>query len=173
VRYSTPVPEQDDYTYSDLLGEVRLYKDTWEASDEFEMLEGLLELTPIHPIRKIVGFACSTMEMSRDAYNMRDQLAFILAIRDLLIRREHGPLSCYVQDPSITDILARAVKHEGITVVDDPEGFLQLDEATAVVSLTPIQPVRQITADITRPAMMIWPRGDSRIVHVKNYRADM
>lgn len=40
-------------------------------------------------------------------------------------------------------------------MVDDPQIFLEIDEETAVMAFDPIIPVRQITADIARPAMMI------------------
>ncbi|KAH8909324.1 hypothetical protein BR93DRAFT_992167 [Coniochaeta sp. PMI_546] len=173
VRCSSPVSELGDNTFASILEVVQPSKATWQASQHVEMLQGLLDLSPIPPIDKIVGFACSTMEMYKDCYSTCDQLAFLPVLRDILARRGYSDISCYVQDPTLTETHARDLQCEGITVLHDPEGFLELDENTAVVSLTPIQPVRQIITDITRPAMMIWPKGDNRIVDVKKYRADI
>ncbi len=46
----------------------------------------------------------------------------------------------------------------GITVLEDPRAFLELDDETVVLSFYPNFPVRQIIADIARPAVMIWRR---------------
>ncbi|KAK3935943.1 hypothetical protein QBC46DRAFT_297140 [Diplogelasinospora grovesii] len=83
------------------------------------------------------------------------QHALILTIRDFLAKRGHV-VQCYAQDPIYTDIDRQALDEHGITVLDDPKGFLEIDEETVVISQYPDIPVRQITADITRPALMIW-----------------
>ena len=46
----------------------------------------------------------------------------------------------------------------GFTVVDDPRGVLHVDDASVVISVSPDIPVRQIVADIARPAIVIWNR---------------
>lgn len=45
-----------------------------------------------------------------------------------------------------------------MTVLDNPRGFLEVDESTVVYSLAPEVAVRQIVADIARPALMIWDK---------------
>ena len=67
-------------------------------------------------------------------------------------------VDCYAQDPAY-DAADRAVlAMEGITVLEDPHGFLAVDETSMVISVAPSVPVRQIVADIARPAAMIWGR---------------
>jgi hypothetical protein len=46
----------------------------------------------------------------------------------------------------------------GMTVLDNPRGFLEVDESTVVFAQAPGVAVRQIVADIARPAVMIWDR---------------
>ncbi|KAJ7757863.1 hypothetical protein B0H14DRAFT_3896135, partial [Mycena olivaceomarginata] len=46
-------------------------------------------------------------------------------------------------------------KH-GITVLDNPRGFLQLDESSIVISIAPNIPVKQIVTDLAHPAVIIW-----------------
>ncbi|KAB5516991.1 hypothetical protein GE09DRAFT_1231124 [Coniochaeta sp. 2T2.1] len=80
---------------------------------------------------------------------------------------EGGPIRCFLQDVLRGEAFGRCLEEKGIALVDDPEGYLEFDEETVVVALDPIQPVRQITADITRPAMMIWPK------YKEDYKADV
>ncbi|CAK7218523.1 hypothetical protein SCUCBS95973_003517 [Sporothrix curviconia] len=67
-------------------------------------------------------------------------------------------VDCFAQDPAY-DAADRAVlAMEGISVLEDPYGFLAVDETSVVISVAPSVPVRQIVADIARPAAMIWGR---------------
>jgi hypothetical protein len=50
------------------------------------------------------------------------------------------------------------LRENGITVLDDPEGFLEVDDSTLVISCAAQVPVKQITLDLARPAAMIWDR---------------
>ncbi len=44
-----------------------------------------------------------------------------------------------------------------IKVLDHPiSGFLEVDEASVVVSIAPNVPVKQIVSDISTPAMILW-----------------
>ena len=45
---------------------------------------------------------------------------------------------------------------EQIIVIDDPRAFLEVDEASVVIALAPDIPARQIIADLTRPAILLW-----------------
>jgi hypothetical protein len=46
----------------------------------------------------------------------------------------------------------------GFTVLDDPRALLEVGNRSVVVSFAPDSPLRQIVADIARPAALIWPR---------------
>jgi hypothetical protein len=43
----------------------------------------------------------------------------------------------------------------GITVVDDPRGFLQVSDCSVVIFILPDIPVHDVIADIARPVAMI------------------
>lgn len=173
TRYALPAPEYGKFTSKDFHKDIMA--DRWDAPFPVaKRLGKILDSTTVPPIHKIVGLACSRMEMFQDAYTMRQQCSLLLVLRDLLVERGHSsPMACYIQDSALTDYQERALGQEWIFVLDDPKAFLEVDETTAVVALSPIQPVRQIIADIARPAMMIWPRGDKRIMDLKKYRPDV
>lgn len=49
----------------------------------------------------------------------------------------------------------------GFEVIDDPRGWLEVDEQSVVLSISPNVPVKEIIADIARPAVVIWDRVES------------
>jgi hypothetical protein len=139
----------------------------WEASEPCKQLRSTLRsISTTVNICKIVGFALgsiATNDQSAFFALLSSQSAFqhalILTLRDILYRKRaksRGEISCYVQDPAYTDIDKSVLESSGIDVLDDPEGFLQVDDATLVVSCGPNVPVKQIISDLARPAVMIW-----------------
>ncbi len=91
------------------------------------------------------------------------QNAIMCFVRDVLEarRRQRGgtrpnsEISCFVQNDAYQDIDARFHPVCGIRLLDNPLGFLEVDETTSVVAINPYLPVRQIITDIARPAVMI------------------
>jgi hypothetical protein len=75
-----------------------------------------------------------------------------------LLERKNGILNCYAQDPDYTEIDKLVLKEHGITTLEDPRGFLEIESSTVVISICADVPVKQIVADIARPAIMIWNR---------------
>ncbi|CAI7597780.1 unnamed protein product [Penicillium palitans] len=61
-----------------------------------------------------------------------------------------------MQDSEYTSVDREILDGFGLQTVDDPEGFLKVDEQSIVLSIAPNVPVKHITADIARPAVMIW-----------------
>lgn len=90
------------------------------------------------------------------------QHTLISALHSRLLQR--GILSAeserYVQDPAYTQKDRDVLSPNGFTVLDDPQAFLLLDESSVLVSIGPDIPVKQIVADICRPGMIIWNRGN-------------
>lgn len=60
------------------------------------------------------------------------------------------------RDPVYTDTDKQVLQSLNITVVDDPRAFLHVDEASVIFSVSPDIPVREIIADIARPAILLW-----------------
>jgi hypothetical protein len=69
--------------------------------------------------------------------------------------------TCYVQDPLYTNCDRLHLAASGIKVLDDPDGLIEVDNSTLVVSCSPDVPIRQIVTDIAQPAIIIC----SRIIH--------
>ena len=138
---------------------------SWEASKECQELRSILLNTKhLSRISKIVGFAFGSLSHTAhpNAARLRRRSTFqhaLLLILSEVIRTKGDRtnlINCFVQDPiySLTDISALA--HYGINVLEDPMAFLEIDEFTAIVSCSPDIPVKQIVADISRPALILW-----------------
>ncbi|KAG7290352.1 hypothetical protein NEMBOFW57_000352 [Staphylotrichum longicolle] len=117
-------------------------------------------LKPVLPegTDKVVAFACGTMgsvgdgggdggEEEKGLEEMvgrsTAQHALTLQVRDLLrdcAGRDAGDVRCYAQDPGYTVVDEQVLGKEGVDVVDDPEGFLEVDEASVVISVCPNVP---------------------------------
>lgn len=71
-----------------------------------------------------------------------------------------GPLAVLAQDPAYTSLEKPLLENAGIKVVDGygSLAFTHVDANTIVFSCHPNIPVKQIVADIARPAAMIWNR---------------
>ncbi|KAK3376085.1 hypothetical protein B0T24DRAFT_699162 [Lasiosphaeria ovina] len=67
-------------------------------------------------------------------------------------------IQCYVQDPAYNEIDKASLGQAGVEVLDDPRGFLKLNSASVVVGIALDFPLKQIVADIARPAVIIWDK---------------
>ena len=141
----------------------------WEASDPCKQLRSILASAKVPlGITKIVAFACCTFSCitqkpfsARGVVRSAVQHALILTLRDILSETNGGPseeIICYAQDPIYSNLDKSILEQSGIKILDDPEGFLEVDESTVVLSFCPNVCVRQVVTDIARPAMMIWDR---------------
>jgi hypothetical protein len=138
----------------------------WEASGERKQLEELISAGDLPQVNKIVAFACGRMSFyAQEPWALRSayQHVLILTIRDILCKRQGNAskIECFAQVPIYNDVDRKVLEHSGIQVHDDPQGFLETDESTVVLSFGANIPVRQIALDIARPAMMIWDRIES------------
>ncbi|EGD93097.1 hypothetical protein TESG_00653 [Trichophyton tonsurans CBS 112818] len=143
----------------------------WESSDTCLQLRAALKDIKLPQdiiINKIVAFACGSISGDRkspsDAYwaaSSRERSSYqhsmLCTLQDTLkARKGCHEVQCFAQDPIYTGIDSKILGEAGITIVEDPEGFLQVDDATVVVSLYPNAPIKQVVADISRPAVIIW-----------------
>lgn len=121
-----------------------------------------------HKINNIVGIACGSLSRP-DRHNAAFQHALLVTAKSwlrkkgldekLLTGQDDGKnLFCYRQDPEYTPVDREILDGVGFQVVDHPDGFLKIDEQSIVLSIAPNLPVKHITADIARPAIVIWLR---------------
>ena len=141
-------------------------REVWEAGEPCKRLRYLLASIKLPcKINKIVSFALGSMaDPERICHPNAFQHALIWTLRDVLAER--GQMSqeaaCYTQDPAYNEADKAVLQKLQITVVEDPVGFLEVDDSTIVLSCSPDVPVKQIVMEVARPAMMIWnPVGES------------
>lgn len=146
----------------------------WMASEQCRQLRNLDILRQnAGRIRKIVAFACGSITHSDERSKGRSsyQHGLIKTLHDILSQARHEDVNltreqkekhiqCFIQDPAYTNIDRELFQDDyGIaTILENPEGFLEVDDSTVVLSFSPNVPVRQIVVDIAKPAVMIWDR---------------
>ncbi|CEL09655.1 hypothetical protein ASPCAL12788 [Aspergillus calidoustus] len=138
----------------------------WEESDTWIQIKATLLSTQATTIvKKIIAFACGTMSHPDDipgaSYNSIFQHAFLVTLQRLLQQEANGQIACAVQDPAYTDADRAVLETYGIRVLDDPEGFLEVDDRSLVLSCSPNVPVKQIVVDVAKPAVVIWERVEN------------
>lgn len=124
-------------------------------------------------VTKIIAFAMGTISRRGHHGCTRSlrQHALVLTIRSILNEESRGgdsgaaagrELACFAQDPDYSEVDRAVLREHGITVLEDPQAFLDVDEESVVLSFAPNVPVKQIVADIARPAMIVWePAGSA------------
>ncbi|KAG2421342.1 hypothetical protein HFD88_005316 [Aspergillus terreus] len=134
----------------------------WVDSETCQDLVHHLSTMPIStPIKKIVCFGLGTMGHLGFFHCTRAHMqhAAIETIAAVLAARgaDGGTgVACYAQDPAYDAVDLELLTRIGVTALDDPKGFLEIDENTLVFSVSPNVPVKQIVVDVQWPAAMIW-----------------
>ncbi|KAK2810744.1 hypothetical protein FQN50_002787 [Emmonsiellopsis sp. PD_5] len=113
-------------------------------------------------INQIVALACGSMSYDTLPGPSAYQNALICALRTILqedIYRNSGDIKCYSQDPGFTETDKSVLGHSRIDVLNNPEGFVKVNNSTALLSFSPDISVKEIIRDIgKRPALLIWDR---------------
>ena len=146
---------------SDLHASFSKHTVEWEQSNTHKFFKQLLENLDITvKIDKIVCFGLGFLSNPNQFGERRSHIqhASALTIASTLANRypyQH-PIRIYAQDPRYTDLDKSFLSSVGVTVLRDPNGLLEVDERTLVFSVAPDVCVRQIVADLSRPAAMVW-----------------
>lgn len=159
------VSNTPEFSLDDRQAAFRAGAKDWEASHDCTRLRTTVESAPnLTDITKIVAFACSTMCYgSAEALQASiTQHAAVLTLREILRSknpiRSETDIQCFAQDPAYTDIDKTVLQRAGITVLNDPRAFCEVDDNSIVLSVGPDLPVRQVVLDIARPAIMVWDK---------------
>ncbi|PWY96682.1 hypothetical protein BO94DRAFT_453567 [Aspergillus sclerotioniger CBS 115572] len=135
----------------------------WESTNSCRHIRATLESLPefFGPVTKIVGFACNSIVNPQGCLPEKQRISFqhgfLLTLRDVLRRKTgNSDIKILVQDPAYTESDVELLKEFNIVVVEDPVGFLEVDEETFVFSCSPNVPVRQIVLDMVKPVGMVW-----------------
>ncbi|KAJ5782415.1 hypothetical protein N7457_004189 [Penicillium paradoxum] len=142
----------------------------WSESAACERLKTILSSSAKnHGIDKVIGFALGTMSIqyySKDGspfaesgWGPASQHALLLTMKEWLQERDREQkVPCYSQDPAFTEVDRQILDEVGVEVIEDPRGWLEVDEQSMILSVGPDVPVKEIIADIARPAVIIWDR---------------
>lgn len=136
----------------------------WRTSQAYQQLKScIMSTSSISVITKIVGFAFGSIaltDVEADyAFRSAFQHALLVTLKDLLCEKlSTEKIACYVQDPLYTNCDRLLLGAHGINVLDDPDGLIEVNNSTLVISCAPDIPIRQIVTDIAQPAIMIWCR---------------
>ena len=133
----------------------------WEQSVMHQIFKKIFERVDISAkIDKIVcfglGFLSNPWEYPERRSHVQHAAALTMASTLAKHYPDQNPIRIYAQDPRYTDLDKNFLSSIGITVLADPKGFLEVDERTLVFSVAPDVCVRQIVADLNRPAAMVW-----------------
>ncbi|KAM7207200.1 hypothetical protein V8F20_002466 [Naviculisporaceae sp. PSN 640] len=164
TRIIDPMPHVKRRPASEVASLFVSMRNFWESSRACTNLRRLIKKTPMPRVSKIVAFACGAIVDSPRAqmdemtvFRRMMQHAFVLTLRECLQRKQQGrPVRLLAQDPGYHDADKQVLRRANIEIVDDPDGWLEVDQNTLVFSIRPAVPVRQIIADIAAPAVMIW-----------------
>ncbi|KAK3308367.1 uncharacterized protein B0T15DRAFT_550403 [Chaetomium strumarium] len=140
------------------------YYGKWRASEAFcrlkSIFQGRVDSVKLPTgINKVVAFALGSHAFGQsERAASASQHALVLSVRGFLQAKGGTNVTCYAQDPDYQTVDRVMLSTLGVTVLDDPRALLEIDQESVVVAIHPAIPVRQIVADITRPAVLIWHR---------------
>ncbi|KAJ5093315.1 hypothetical protein N7456_009176 [Penicillium angulare] len=147
-----PIGERDD-----VARDFQKSAEDWENTETCKNLKSILRsFASGHPINKIIGFACGSLALPNN-HHVSVQTALLVTVRNWLKERYNdSDVSCYIQDPMNTSVDKEVLADIGFEMIDDPRGWLEVDERSFVLSVAPNVPVKEIIADIARPAIAVW-----------------
>lgn len=131
-----------------------------ESAIATQLVQILSSHAATHQITKIVGLALGAISYHYDD-RPRSYLqhALLWVLREWLTGRDGAKdVVCYAQDPGYRSVDEDVLKEHGIEVIEDPRAWLEIDDESIVFSVSPNVPVKEIVADIARPAIIIWER---------------
>ena len=149
----------------------------WEQSQTYKVFNQLLEnLDFTVKINKIVCFGLGFLSNPQQSNERRSHIqhASVLTIASTFAKRypNQNPIHIYSQDPTYTELDKTFLNSIGVKVLSDPKGFLEVDEQTLVFSVSPGVCVRQIVADLSRPAAMVWDTVSDNTKEKKQWREE-
>lgn len=129
-----------------------------------------ISVEKLNRVTKIIGFACGSLweffrKLKKHPYGndnllrVEAQHAVIKEMQAYIEKRCGHPVQIYAQDPAYTpQDEEKILKPLHIKRLEDPEGFLEIDDTAIVFAVQPCFSFLQVVADITEdvgPAMII------------------
>ncbi|KAF7167827.1 hypothetical protein CNMCM6106_003243 [Aspergillus hiratsukae] len=115
----------------------------WEGSGAWKDIRCTLSSLNLScKIAKVIGMACGTFTPTLESRGCRRsavQHAFLLTLKSFLQESNLGTreVACYAQDPGYSKTDELVLEKSNIKVLEDPEGFLGMDDVSLVFSCGP------------------------------------
>jgi hypothetical protein len=132
-------------------------KDKWDQCDVRNRVAGLLCKLPIPSnITKMVCFGLGNNIVSENVEETSQHPAALM-IRDILECHTGNGIRLFAQDPAYSVDTKEILEQFGFNIVDGAgsKAFQEVDETTVVFCVNVGFRVKEILADLTRPAMII------------------
>jgi hypothetical protein len=151
------LPDSPLPTPGNLTGYFQEQIQAWKDTDMCKRVIQILELSAVrHDVDKVVAVSLGSIStIEREVNRSAFQHALVLTLREWL-QTLQKPFSCYAQDPAYKSMDRALLGEYGIEVIDDPRAWLEVDEKSILFSCASDVPVKEIVADIARPAVVIW-----------------
>ncbi|KAK7728880.1 hypothetical protein SLS53_009343 [Cytospora paraplurivora] len=127
--------------YKDLLSRLREERSTRNLDDRIQ-------------ITKIVCFALGS-PVRMDIGLPQEPRILRQHVLAMALREEFGASACYTQDPEYSTTDKNILSQKGMRVVEDPDGFREIDNDSLVFFINPNTDIWAIMADNCRPAIII------------------
>ena len=134
----------------------------WKNSSMCRDLNAVLKSKPHLQVKNVIAFGNGSLAngsvWDEDArMYSRWQHALMLSMGNTFLRnnRVKDTIRFYAQDPAYLHGDETFLKHIGIQAVKDPEGFLLVEDDSAVVTFAPDIDVMEIVCAIAKPAVLI------------------
>ncbi|KAI8954706.1 hypothetical protein F4801DRAFT_446107 [Xylaria longipes] len=143
-----PTPPEEDFNmYQTIVQQ-------WKTSQHFEQVQDVLASVEIpFAVTKVIGLGLGPLVVKSRVF---ERCVFQHALISVLRQKFSISSSAYVQDPAYTQRDRNILHSAGLTVLEDPQGLLELDEYSILLAISPNIPIKDIVADICRPGIIIW-----------------
>ena len=145
----------DDYDANELIPLLCMVILSWAVSSPAAMLAEALR--PMKDMAQVTNIVCiGHGSLWRGHESIIQHLAACSIAKELTIIYEeagrplNAPIQIFAQDPDYTENDKRLLSclNPPIRVINDPEGFLAIDQSTLVMSCYPTVPIKQIIGDL-------------------------
>ncbi|KAJ3563191.1 hypothetical protein NPX13_g8288 [Xylaria arbuscula] len=145
---SPPTPPEEDFNmYQTIVQQ-------WKTSQHFEQVQDVLASVEIpFAVTKVIGIGLGFLVAKS---RVVERCVLQHALVSVLGQRFSISSSAFVQDPVYTQRDRNILHSAGLTVLEDPQGLLELDEHSILLTISADLPIKDIVADICRPGIIIW-----------------
>lgn len=129
----------------------------WRATETCRNLSQILDKNASrHSIKKVIALDLGSLSAGC-GHRSPLRHALVVTLREWLqLRVEKAP--CYFQDARNVDIDKEVLQGYGIETIDDPSAWLEVDDTTILFSYAALMPVKEMVADLAKPAVLIWEK---------------